>query len=296
MKTINKYSSSIAYLLLIMLVLAFTACTTDTKKPNQEIPSNMIYVSGGTFDMGSETGDNDELPVHPISLTNFYIAKHETTQGEWEEIMGYNPASDSGFGEGNQYPVFFVSWYDIMVYCNKKSVKEGLTPCYTKDGEANTELWGNVPTAEDSIQWDNIICDWSANGYRLPTEAEWEYAARGGRSSQHYTYSGSNIMNEVAWNANNSMSKAHLVGTKANNELGIYDMSGNVYEWVWDWYGPYSASNSQINPSGPETGLYHVGRGGAWFGSVKGCKTTYRNYFSPSGKNKRFGFRVARKA
>ena len=132
-----------------------------------------------------------------------------------------------------------------------------------------------------------------ATDYRLPTEAEWEYAARGGNKSNNYTYSGSNTLDNVAWYSSNSGSNTHQVGTKAANELGLYDMSGNVWEWCWDWYGTYSSS-AQTNPYGATTGTYRVLRGGSWNYFDDFCRVSNRNYSSPDNRNYLIGFRVAR--
>jgi formylglycine-generating enzyme required for sulfatase activity len=193
----------------------------------------MIFVEGGTFIMGSDA-DHDVLeysrPAHEVTVDSFYISKYEITQKEWFAIMN----SNSSEIQGDNFPVNNISWYEAVVYCNKRSLAEGLTPVYSGQG-------------------GDTRADWSANGYRLPTEAEWEYAAQGGNKSQHYTYSGSNKLDEVAWHDHwigSGFTDMHPVGMLKANELGLYDMSGNVWEWVWDWYDYYSAS-AQQNPTGP---------------------------------------------
>jgi formylglycine-generating enzyme required for sulfatase activity len=234
----------------------------------------LIRVEGGTFRMGSNNGDNDERPVHSVTVSSFYIGKYEVTQKEYEAIMGSNP-SDTYKGIGDNYPVNEVSWYDAVAYCNALSRKEGLTPCYNGSG-------------------DSIRCNFSANGYRLPTEAEWEFAARGGNSSRGYTYSGSNNVGSVAWYDSNSGNKTHPVGQKQANELGLYDMSGNVYEWCWDWCGGYS-SGSQTDPTGPSSGSYRINRGGSWTYYGRTCRSAYRSHYYPSNRNYYLGFRVVRR-
>ncbi len=235
-------------------------------------PKDMVWVEGGTFQMGSNDGESDEKPVHQVILSSFWIGKYELTQKEWTEVMGSNP---SHF-KGDDLPVEQVSWYDAVDYCNKRSVKEGLSPCYSGSGV-------------------NISCAWSADGYRLPTEAEWEYAARGGRQSKAYKYSGSNDISAVAWYYENSGSKTHKVGTKAANELGLYDMSGNVWEWCWDWYDSgYYAKSQGPDPKGAGSGSYRDLRGGSWGNGDYYCRVADRGNFDPDRRDYDYGFRVAR--
>jgi len=245
--------------------------------------SRFVYVQGGTFQMGSSSGDSDEEPIHSVTLSSFYIGRYEVTQGEWQSVMTGNAngisATPSYFSGNSTRPVEGVSWYDIMVYCNRRSIQEGLTPCYAKGGITNPNNWGTVPTSTN-VEWDAITCNWSANGYRLPTEAEWEFAAKGGNQSQGYTYSGSNIIGNVAWYSSNSGSTTHPAGTKAPNELGIYDMSGNVWEWCWDWYGSYSSS-AQTNPHGATSGSRRVYRGGSWSNGGGYCRVANRDGDKP---------------
>ncbi len=185
----------------------------------------MIIVEGGTFQMGCTSGDSNGRPVHQVTLTNdYYIGETEVTQELWTAVMGSNP---SYFESSNQLPVEQVSWDDCQTFIAKLNALTGRT-------------------------------------FRLPTEAEWEFAARGGNASEGYTYSGSNNVGDVAWYSDNSNDETHVVATKAPNELGIYDMSGNVWEWCQDWYGDYS-SDAQTNPIGPTSGSIRVDRGGSWF-------------------------------
>lgn len=249
--------------------------------------NDMIEVSGGIFQMGDPAVSAS--PVHSVTLNSFYIGKYEVTQAEWLAMMGTNPSNFTG---DLQRPVEKVSWYDIMVYCNKRSMDEGLTPCYTINNSTNPADWGSVPTSADDA-WNAAICNWAAKGYRLPSEAEWEFAARGGNSSQSYTYSGSNTLGDVAWYDGNSGSTTHGVGTKAPNELGIYDMSGNVWEWSWDWLGEYS-SNAQTNPTGSTSGSFRVLRGGSYYRTDDFCRVGYRYHNLPYSNSVNYGFRVAR--
>ena len=216
----------------------------------------MIAVEGGTFQMGatSEQGsdaDSDESPVHSITLSDYYIGETEVSQELWETVMGSNPSYFSG---NPQRPVEYVSWNDCKEFIEKLN---------------------------------NLI----GKNFRLPTEAEWEYAARGGNKSKGYKYSGSNTIGNVAWYWYNSSSATHNVKTKSPNELGIYDMSGNVFEWCEDWYGNYS-SGSQTNPTGPSTGYSRVLRGGSWYSSAKICRVSYRYDYFPDYRSYYIGFRL----
>ncbi len=220
------------------------------------INMKMVYVKGGTFRMGAtlEQGDDVEdweKPVHSVILSDYYIGKFEVTQGLWKAVMGSNP---SYFSRGDDYPVESVSWNDIQTFLTKLNQQTG-------------------------------------KNYALPTEAQWEYAARGGAKSERYKYSGSHTIGDVAWFSSNSSSSTHPVGTKQPNELGIYDMSGNVWEWCSDWMGSYS-SESQTNPTGPFSGSYRVLRGGSWGNGARGCRVSYRSSFDPDFRNFNFGFRV----
>jgi len=242
---------------------------------DDSFPEGMVFVEGGTFLMGDHynEGYEPELPTHNVTVSSFYIGQHEVTQGEYQAIMGNNPAHD--YGVGSNYPVYYVTWYDAVEYCNARSTAEGLTPCYS-----GTD--------------DNITCDWNANGYRLPTEAEWEYAARGGQSSTgDWHYSGSNDCGTVAWSADNSDFLTHPVGTKAPNNLDIYDMSGNVWEWCWDWYDDYN-STAQTNPHGAASGSRRVWRGGSWSYYAYNCRVASRHSYNPDVGGINRGFRLLR--
>ena len=239
----------------------------------------MVKVEGGTFTMGAtaEQGsdyDSDELPTHQVTLSDYYIGKYEVTQQLWEYVMSYSGtcadgssmsayASDvwlgsdpsSSYGVGDYYPAYYVSYYDIVdIFLPRLNKITGRT-------------------------------------YRLPTEAEWEFAARGGKQSKGYKYSGSDNIGVVAWYTGNSGGKTHQVGTKEPNELGIYDMSGNVLEWCGDWYGSYSSS-AQTNPTGPSSGSYRVLRGGRWDSNARGCRVSFRIISNPSYRGNDSGFRV----
>jgi len=258
--------------------------------------SEMVLVEGGTFQMGQSDpniggsgNSSNEQPVHNVTLSNFYISKFEVTQGEWTALMG----TRSSFSSDDFRPVSWISWYNVLVYCNKRSLAEGLTPAYSINGSTYPPDWGDVPNDYNQT-WNAVICNWTANGYRLPTEAEWEYAAKGGKNSHGYTYSGSNDLNAVAWNYINSGNTDHSVGTKLPNELGLHDMSGNIWEWCWDRYANYN-TNSQTNPHGPTTGSFRILRGGCYGDSEYSCRVKYRFKSNPNNNMSiSFGFRLAR--
>jgi formylglycine-generating enzyme required for sulfatase activity len=257
----------------------------------------MVLVPGGTFTMGRTTGsgDSDELPPHSVTLNSFYMGKYEVTQAEYAQYMQPGSNWTSTYGLGDNYPAYYVSWYAILKYCNLRSIAEGLTPVYTISGSTDPANWGAVPTFSN-YTWNSAICNFSANGYRLPTEAEWEYAARGATNTPDYLYSGSDDINAVAWySGNNTPSGSKPVGTKDPNALGLYDMSGNVYEWCWDWYGSsYYSSSPSNNPTGPASGSGRVGRGGGWSGSADSCRVAGRGDGGPNGSSSNLGFRLCR--
>lgn len=239
------------------------------------VADDFILVEGGTFQMGSDSGEDDEGPIHEVTISSFYIAQYEVTQGLWMEVMDKNPS----LFEGTNRPVERLNWYSAVEFCNALSERDGLTPCY-------------------SGSRDSTVCDFTANGYRLPTEAEWEYAAGGGKDSIGNTYSGSNSPDAAGWHKGNSDRATHDVGTSIANELGIYDMSGNVHEWCWDWYGGnYYSMSPDTNPRGPEEGAYKILRGGSWYSDAEFLEVTARKFRRyASRKDADFGFRLVRTA
>lgn len=260
-------------------------------------PTGFVYIPVGSFTMGDTrgVGYSDELPTHSVTLNAFYLGKYEVTQAEYSQYMQPSSSWTSSYGLGNNYPAYYVSWYAVLKYCNLRSLNEGLTPVYSISGSTNPANWGTVPTSSNST-WNAAICNWSANGYRLPTEAEWEYAARGATNTPDYLYSGSDDLNAVGWySGNNSPSGSKPVGTKTPNALGLYDMSGNEWEWCWDWYNSsYYSSSPSTNPTGPSSGSSRVLRGGVWNGSAYYCRVAVRFVNGPSYSNYDIGFRLCR--
>ena len=267
------------------------------------VPEGFVLIPAGTFQMGSNVGYSDNKPVHEVTITKpFYMGKYEVTQAEYEKYCSYgssSPSSDKG--DGDNYPAYYVSWYDALVYCNKRSMAEGLTPCYSISGSTDPEKWGTVPTSSNNT-WNAVVCNWNANGYRLPTEAEWEYAARAEDNTvASLTYSGTSDVNklgEYAWYSSNSNSKTHEVGTKKANGFGLYDMSGNVWEWCWNWFtNSYDAeAEGGSDPTGTLAGSDRVFRGGGWFYNSVCCAVSFRHdsgHF-PGYRSFDLGFRVVR--
>ncbi|HHD82870.1 MAG TPA: hypothetical protein ENK92_02065, partial [Bacteroidetes bacterium] len=274
------------------------SCAPQTTEPKyepkieqkQKTYDNMVFVQGGTFQMGSNNGNDDEEPIHSVTVSDFYIGKYEVTNAEYIEFLNAKGVSSNGSYGGTEY--IDMDDEDCAVgYRNGRFYFRGSS--YAEDK--------NCPVIEVTWFGAKAYCKWK--GGRLPSEAEWEYAARGGNKRrsvslsgvEDYKYSGSNNIGSVAWYDGNSDNKTHPVGTKQPNELGIYDMSGNVWEWCNDWYGKYYYQNSpKNNPQGPNSGEYSVLRGGSWSYNDYGCRVADRGRYDRDAGDYDFGFRFAR--
>ena len=253
-------------------------------------PSGMVRVNRGRFQMGNVENDKSafdwEKPVHTVTLTyDYWIGKYEVTFNEYDTYCAAtakSKPSDAGWGRGTR-PVINVSWWDAIGYCNWLSDREGLKKAYDSDGNL-LDKSGKVTTDITKVE-----------GYRLPTEAEWEYAARGGQNSRGYKYAGSNDLNEVGWYLDNSGKKTHPVGEKKPNELGLYDMTGNVSEWCHDrWDDSYYSQGPQTNPTGPSGGALRAVRGGSGSESAPYCRTAFRIGGTSTISGDKLGFRLSR--
>ncbi len=275
-----KKISSIIFVLILMTVISTSCGKDEPVNPDEPKTENftvngvtfkMVAVEGGTFTMGvtAEQGSDDfiyEQPAHKVTLSSYCIGQTEVTQALWQAVMGSNPSyfsSRNNYDTNLQRPVESVSWDDCQTFITKLNQLTGRT-------------------------------------FRLPTEAEWEFAARGGNKSHGYTYSGSNNPDDVAWYSIFSQTQTNgnveygtqTVATKAPNELGLYDMSGNVCEWCQDWFGTYS-SDAQTNPVGPSTSWGRVLRGGDWYYDARSCNVLRRRGLIPNNTGNNLGLRLA---
>jgi len=269
------------------------------------VPDGFVLIPGGKFMMGSPTGGNvNERPVREVTLSAFYMDKYQVTQKDYMAVMESNPSRHQGSayppadGEVQERrPVEKITWYMALVYANKLSMIRGLSPAYRIDGSTDPADWGTPPITND-VAWNNATVVAGSTGYRLPTEAQWEYAARGGNGSPgNFLYAGSNAIDDVAWYVLNSGNKTHEVGKKAENGLGLYDMSGNVWEWTWDWYGTYP-NYAQTDPTGSGPPVTRSVRGGSYSYNSNGyVRSAFRGYTAPFWQtNHDYGIRLVRPA
>ena len=233
--------------------------------------SGMVRINGGTFLRGSPPGESgrsaNEGPQHRVNVSSFYIGRFPVTQAEFERVMGTNPSQF----RGPNLPVENINWFDAIAFANAKSKIAGLTPAYTVSGT--------------NVTWNR-----AANGYRLPTEAEWEFASRAGTQTPFHS---GNTIGMAGWHSGNSGGRTRPVGERQPNAWGLYDMHGNVLEWSWDWYGPYSSAEL-TDPQGPATGTRRVYRGGSWRWGPEMARSAFRFGQFPHIRQNFFGFRIAR--
>lgn len=261
----------------------FSSPTIDMQK-YPGVNFNMVKISGGSFDYGR----NEDNPGKRVSVEDFEIGQTEVTQILFMAVMEQAPSSK----KGKFFPVERVNWFDTIYFCNQLSLNMGYTPCYSVNGKKDPKKWGYVPGESQTIK-GVVKCDFIANGFRLPTEIEWEYAAREGELNSSYKYSGSDILDDVAWSEFNSGAESHEVGTKKSNALGIYDLSGNVWEWCWDAY-----ENSMTHSiTGRDTSEFvnsaRVLKGGG-YDYESYCSVSFREQSDPFFRCDFYGFRLCR--
>ena len=268
MKKILKIAGLLGLLLMAMPSLVAAQQQNVITISVKGVSFKMVRVQGGTFTMGAtpEQGDDAESyekPTHQVTLSDYYIGETEVTQELWQAVMGYNPSFFNDKSDSKKCPVEYVSWNDCQTFIKKLNQLTG-------------------------------------RNFRLPTEAEWEFAARGGIKSRHYKYAGGSDIGSVAWYYDNACEEGvssldfgtHPVGKKAANELGIYDMTGNVWEWCSDGYGDYSSS-AQTNPKGPSSASHRVYRGGSWHNNARNCRVSCRCGWHPDSRYLNLGLRLA---
>jgi formylglycine-generating enzyme required for sulfatase activity len=273
------------------------------------VPADLALISAGSFQMGVTSGDTDsDAPSISVTVSAFYMGKNEVTKALWDEVRTWAAANGytdlaAGAGKASNHPVQEVSWWDVIKWSNARSQKEGLTPCYTVSG-AVMKTGTIAPTV-----------NWNANGYRLPTEAEWEKAARGGVSGKRFPWATDTISQSqsnyyastsYSYDSSGSMNNYHPtygtgsepytspIGAFAANAYGLHDMSGNVSEWCWDWYGASTYVNGSTDPRGANSGSFRVCRGGCYGDGAFGCRSACRTTGIPAFRNYYVGFRIAR--
>jgi formylglycine-generating enzyme required for sulfatase activity len=296
----------------VQLAVSNSVTSNQIFAPNP--PAGMVLIPAGSFTMGATTNMGHEsysaeTPQHSVYVSAFYMDRYEVTKSLWDSVYqwatnhGYAfDYSNSGYGKATNHPVLMVTWYDAVKWCNARSEKEGKTPAYY------TNVTQTVVYRAGQVKLDSTWVKWNL-GYRLPTEAEWEKAARGGVSGQRFhwgdtiTHSQANYYSSSGYSYDTSPTRNNHptfytngtpytspVGYFASNGYGLYDMAGNAWEWCWDWYANYSTT-SQIDPRGPGSGLDRVFRGSSWDGYAIGCRSAYRNNILPTYRDYRIGFR-----
>jgi formylglycine-generating enzyme required for sulfatase activity len=340
----KKRKGFMAAVILFILHMVFFSCSgtdpdggTDPDNGNEtdngndlvdgEYTIDMVRIPAGTFIMGSpvtEPNRDSHETQHSVILSGFSMCKYLVTQAQWVAVMGaFEDRTVSTWGKGDNYPVNFVSWYDVIVFCNKLSIKESLSPVYSINGSTNPVDWGTVPTSDEDPNitiWNAAVMDRSKNGYRLPTEAEWEYACRGdypNKATETKTkpfgigdgtkmISGmANFRTTYPYDLNHSPAgdyddenaeyvyKTTEVGSYEANNYGLYDMCGNLFEWCWDWYKA-DITKDNANPTGAVNGSKRVQRGGYWFSDGQYLRSAFRFSTDPEERYRSIGFRLVR--
>ena len=308
--TTPRFATTFAALAAALLAgVPLGAAGDDQVVPDPEL---FALIPAGEFIMGDAADHVKDVTPHPVKVSAFYMQKKEVTLSDWNEVRtwglehGYT-AMTAGVGKAAEHPVHSVSWYDVVKWCNALSEKDGLTPCYYTDAE-QTEVYRTGVTPLDAT-----MVKWNASGYRLPTEAEWEKAARGGLAGKRFpwgdtiSHSQANFRNGGAelyqtggtgyhpGSVNGTPPYTLPVGSFAANDYGLYDMTGNVWEWCWDWFGPYPAT-LHTDPRGPGEGTLRIGRGGSWSINAYYCRVANRIIGYPGGVSVNIGFRPVRGA
>ena len=247
---------------------------------SEDVPGllEMVELPGGTFFMGSpdsdDMADDSEKPQHEVFIDDFAICRFPVTRKLYREVMEKTPEQWRKEQNDDQLPANYINWFEAVEFCNALSQRQGLPACYRIAGE--------------QVEWDL-----EASGYRLPTEAEWEYAVRAGTTTRWFFGDDEKALGRYAWYAENAENRVHPVGEKEPNPWKLYDMLGNVWEWCWDWYSSYSSASAN-NPSGPDKGSLRVLRGGAFWDFPGVLRSAYRFSYVPENRNVRYGFRVVR--
>jgi formylglycine-generating enzyme required for sulfatase activity len=276
----------------MLFLCSFALFAAVSARAQNRPGSDFVLIKGGTFTMGSPASEPErgtDETQRRVTVSDFYIAKSSVTQREYSQLMGSNPSEF----KGDNLPVENVTWFDAVRYCNARSTREGLTPAYTISGE--------------TVAWNRAASDQRSAGYRLPTEAEWEYACRAGTTTpfnigSNITDREANCYNNYGYNNNSSgrvtggyRGRTSPVNSYAANSWGLFDMHGNVADWCWDWYGEYGAG-AQTNPAGAATGTLRVNRGGGWNDFPKHIRSAYRAATPPGNGSFNLGFRLVRNA
>jgi formylglycine-generating enzyme required for sulfatase activity len=290
-----------------VLIMVIIGCGRDSVPASQDYTSANIgtlkYVPAGSFQRDDTLADISTI------TSGFHMGQYEITRAQFLAVMGTDP-SDTGHSSGTGDPVQNVDWYHAIAFCNKLSIAEGLEPVYSVSGiDFTTLTYASIPITSNA-DWNAATVNWSANGYRLPTEMEWMWAAMGATSGAGYTSptyltgylkvfaggNGTSLIGDFAWYNGNSIT-THPVGKMLANELGLYDMSGNVMEWCWDWYDLYLGGALASNTDegrGAASGTQRVVRGGSWYDAANLVTVAYRTSFDPFYSDDGFGFRVVR--